>query len=94
MRLLPIIALALSIAALPVAASPSMQMFNCGYRVVAVGDSAGKLEQSCGSANRTVQLETRKGGAAGVRYEYDRGSSTLLFTVTGGRIARIERAPR
>jgi hypothetical protein len=87
MRLL----LILLLASVSAAASPSAQTYNCGYRIVSVGDSVGKLYEACGRADRVVNLQYPEGGSAGTRYEFDRNGRTVLFVVTGGRIARIER---
>jgi hypothetical protein len=73
------------------AASPSIELFNCGYQVIGVGDSVGKLKSACGQPDRVVALQTREGGAAGTRYEYDRNGGTVMFTVSTGRVKRIER---
>jgi hypothetical protein len=83
--------LALLLAAAPAVASPSPETFNCGYRIVTVGDSVGKLYEACGRPDRVVNLQFREGGSAGTRYEFDRNGRTVMFTVTGGRIKRIER---
>jgi YD repeat-containing protein len=83
--------LALLLASAHAAASPTAETYNCGYQVVTVGDSVGKLRQACGEPSRVVALQFREGGSAGTRYEYDRNGRTVMFTVTGGRITRIER---
>lgn len=82
----------LALTSLPIsAASPTPAVYSCGYQVVKIGDSTGKLMQACGQPARTERIETREGGAVGTRYEYDRNGHTVAFLVSGGRVARIER---
>jgi hypothetical protein len=81
--------LALALLALSTAANAS-DAYHCGYQVVSVGASVGKLTQACGQPSRIVQLQTSQGGAAGERYEYDKGRKTVLFWIRGGRVVRIE----
>ena len=85
------ILLTLLLASSPANAAPTVQLYHCGYRVIGIGDSVGKLYEACGPAQRVVRLQTREGGAAGTRYEYDRNGGTVMFTVSGGRVQRIER---
>jgi hypothetical protein len=86
-------AAALLIAATSAAAQPTIETYNCGYQVVAVGHTVAKLTRACGTPSRVVQLETGFGGAAGERWEYYRAdNSVVLFWISGAIVRRIERA--
>ncbi|RFF27512.1 MULTISPECIES: hypothetical protein [unclassified Wenzhouxiangella] len=52
-----------------------------------VGDSERKVIGH--DPDRTVQLENRRGGAAGIRYDFYLRGKTIQVHVRGGRISRI-----
>jgi hypothetical protein len=81
--------LALLLAA-PLAAQSQDHTHRCGQAVIAVGDPVTKLRR-CGEPWRIVQLETRQGGAAGERWEFEAGRGVVLITVHGGRVVQIVR---
>jgi hypothetical protein len=88
-----LVATAVLLAAGAVHAQPTIETYNCGYQVVAVGHTVAKLTRACGQPSRVVQLETGFGGAAGERWEYYRpDDSVVLFWISGAIIRRIERA--
>jgi hypothetical protein len=59
-------------------------------RVVAVGDSTGKLAQVAGKPDRVVSLENRYGAVVGERWEYDIDGKTVGFTIQDGKVEKIE----
>jgi hypothetical protein len=69
-----------------VAASDSVRF---GSHVVTVGDSEGKVLQVAGEPDRRVALETKFGGAAGYRLDYERGRKTVQIYIEGGRVTAI-----
>ena len=73
-------------------ASPAwaFDTYRFGARVVAVGDSTGKLVQAAGQPTRIVQLENEYGAVVGERWEYDIDGKTVGFTLHDGKIARID----
>ncbi len=62
----------------------------CGQSVITVGAPVTKL-RACGEPWRIVTLVNEQGGAVGERWEYERQTGLVLFTVQGGRVVRIER---
>jgi len=62
----------------------------CGQRVVSVGDSIAALRSRCGEPDRIVQLVNIYGAGIGQRWEYDRRNTTVLFTVSSGRVTAID----
>jgi len=74
---------------LPAAASPSHSE-RCGYAVMTVGAPITKLRE-CGEPFRIVTLVNAQGAAIGERWEYERQTGLVMFTVQGGRVVRIER---
>jgi hypothetical protein len=62
----------------------------CGQRVVSVGDSVAALRSRCGEPDRIVQLVNVYGAGTGQRWEYDQRNTTVLFTVTSGRVTAID----
>jgi hypothetical protein len=75
------------------AQSPTIETYNCGYQVVRVGVSIGKLTAACGQPTRVANVENTFGAVAGERWEYHRtDGSVVLFYVAGATIRRIERA--
>ena len=63
---------------------------NFGNRVLSDGDSIGRVYEIAGKPDRVVQLENKFGGATGERLEYYRDGKTILITVSGGKVLRIE----
>jgi len=84
-------ALALLLLLISVATPADDSSWNCGYQVVTVGAPVSKLRQACGTPDRVVQLQNEKGAAVGERWEYQRGQSLVLFTLSGGQVIRIQR---
>lgn len=62
----------------------------CGQRVVSVGDSIAALRSRCGEPDRIVQLVNVYGAGTGQRWEYDQRNTTVLFTVSSGRVTAID----
>jgi hypothetical protein len=84
-------ALALLLLLISVATPADDSSWSCGYQVVTLGAPISKLRQACGTPDRVVQLQNEKGAAVGERWEYQRGQSLALFTLSGGRVVRIQR---
>ena len=59
-------------------------------RVVAVGDSTGRLVQAAGQPARVVQLQNECGAADAERGEYDRICKTVGGTTRGGKVVQID----
>ena len=59
-------------------------------RVIAVGDSTGKLVQAAGQPARIVQLQNEYGAVVAERWEYDIDGKTVGFTIGGGKVERID----
>lgn len=55
--------------------------------LVKVGDSERKVLNQ--DPDRVVQLENRRGGAAGIRYDFHLRGKTVQVYVRAGRISRI-----
>lgn len=62
----------------------------CGQSVVTVGAPVTKLRE-CGEPWRIVTLVNEQGAPIGERWEYERPTGLVMFTVQGGRVVRIER---
>lgn len=74
--------------AAPVAwASCEMSSARLGNQVLKIGDSERRVLEH--KPDRTVQLQNRYGGAAGVRYDFYLRHKTILVYVSGGRIDRV-----
>lgn len=58
-----------------------------GNELIKVGDSERTVLRN--DPDRTVQLENREGGAAGIRYDFYLRGKTIQVYVRGGRISRI-----
>lgn len=58
-----------------------------GNELLKVGDSERKVLAH--DPDRTVQLENRRGAAAGIRYDFYLHGKTIQVHVRGGRIAMI-----
>jgi len=58
-----------------------------GNQLIKVGDSERRVLGQ--EPDRTVQLENRRGGAAGIRYDFYRRGKTIQVYVRGGRISMI-----
>ena len=73
-------------------ASPAwaFDTYRFGARIVAVGDSTGRLAQVAGQPTRIVRLENDRGAVTGERWEYDIDGKTVGFTIHGGRVERID----
>jgi hypothetical protein len=87
--LLPVLAMLLLLISVGTPADDAS--WSCGYQVVTVGAPITKLRQACGVPDRVVRLQNEKGAAVGERWEYQRGQSLVLFTLSGGRVVRIQR---
>lgn len=84
-----VLALAALLATAPAAASYSSE--SCGSSVITVGDPITKVRSACGEPWRIVQLQNALGAALGERWEYERTTGMVLFTIQGGRVVRIDR---
>ena len=58
--------------------------------VVTTGDSTSALIQRGGKPDRIVPLENHRGAAVGERWEYHLRDKQVNFTVTGGRVVKVE----
>jgi hypothetical protein len=79
-----IAALAVSVAA---HATCNLSSVRLDDGLVKVGDSERRVIQS--EPDRVVQLENRRGGAAGIRYDFYLRGLTVQVTVRAGRIMRV-----
>lgn len=68
-------------------ASCELSSARLGNNLIKVGDSDRKVLRN--EPDRTVQLENREGGAAGIRYDFYLRGKTIQIYVRGGRISRI-----
>lgn len=64
---------------------------SCGQYSVGVGDPVSKVRRACGQPFRVVQLQNRFGAGVGERWEYERQTGMVLFTIQGGQVVRIDR---
>ena len=76
--------MALSVAA---EASCNLSSARLSAGLVKVGDSDQRVVRS--NPDRVVQLETREGGAAGIRYDFHLRGQTLQIYVRAGRVVRV-----
>jgi len=86
MRILAVILIALTLAG-TVEASCSLSSVRLSAGLVKTGDSDRRVMQS--DPDRVVHLETRQGGAAGVRYDFFQRGQTLQIYVQAGRVTRV-----
>ena len=70
-----------------VEASCSLSSARLSAGLVKVGDADRRVIQS--EPDRVVHLETRQGGAAGVRYDFYQRGQTLQIYVRAGRVVRV-----
>jgi len=82
-----IIILAALLLAGTVEASCNLSSVRLSAGMVKVGDSERRVIQS--EPDRVVQLENRKGGAAGIRYDFYLRGQTVQVYVRAGRITRV-----
>ncbi|MEE4302556.1 MAG: hypothetical protein V2J19_00270 [Wenzhouxiangella sp.] len=73
--------------AAPAAASCELSSARLGNALLKVGDSERKVLEK--EPDRTVRLENRRGGAAGIRYDFYLRGKTIQVYVRGGRISTI-----
>jgi len=85
MRIL--LALALLLAT---SAAGAFDTFALPKGVVATGDSTAALIQRAGKPDRIVTLENHRGAAVGERWEYYLRDKQVNFTITDGRVTRVE----
>lgn len=71
----------------PAAASCELSSARLGNALLKVGDSERKVLEK--DPDRTVRLENRRGGAAGIRYDFYLRGKTIQVYVRGGRISTI-----
>ncbi|TVS11227.1 MAG: DUF2845 domain-containing protein [Wenzhouxiangella sp.] len=86
MRLTIAIVLALILAA-PAWASCSLQSVRLPAGLIMVGDSERAVIEA--GPDRTVQLQTRQGGAAGYRHDFYRRGETVQIYIQAGRVVRV-----
>ena len=77
----------LLLAAIP---AQAFDTFTFPRGVVSVGNGTGALLQRGGQPDRIVTLENSRGAAVGERWEYYLRDKQVNFTVTDGRITRVE----
>ncbi len=82
-----IILVVLMVMGMAAEASCSLSSARLSTGLVKVGDSDRRVIES--EPDRIVQLETRQGGAAGIRYEFYQRGQTLQIYVQAGRIKRV-----
>lgn len=58
--------------------------------VVSTGDSTAALIQRGGRPDRIVRLENHRGAAVGERWEYHLRDKQVNFTISGGRVRKVE----
>ena len=68
-------------------ASCNLSSVRLSAGMVKVGDSERRVLES--EPDRVVQLETREGGAAGIRYDFYLRSKTIQVYVRSGQITRV-----
>jgi len=73
--------------ALSAEASCNLSSARLSAGLVKVGDADRRVLDS--RPDRVVQLETREGGAAGIRYDFYTRGQTLQVYVRAGRVTRI-----
>lgn len=61
-----------------------------GSRVLVEGDSMARVFEVAGKPDRIVTLENKYGGAVAERFEYYRDGKTIMVTVQGGKVIRID----
>lgn len=72
------------------ASATSWHSERCGQSVITVDSPVTKL-RACGRPWRIVTLVNEHGAAVAERWEFERDTGLVLFTVQGGRVVRIER---
>jgi hypothetical protein len=70
-------------------AAHAMDIYRFGSSTVSVGDSVAKLIDVAGEPIYKEPIEAKQGGYAGERWQYKQGSTTIQFTISGGRIVSI-----
>ena len=85
MRMVIAVVLALAVAGPALADSVAF-----GSRVLSSGDSIGRVYEVAGKPDRIVPLENKYGAGLGERFEYYRDGKTILVTISGGKVLRIE----
>lgn len=68
-------------------ASCELSSARLGNQLLKVGDSERKVLGH--EPDRTIQLENRRGGATGIRYDFYLRGKTIQVYVRGGRISQI-----
>ena len=58
--------------------------------IVSVGDSSAVLTQKGGEPSRIVALQNRYSAAVAERWEYYLRDKQVNFTISGGRVTRVE----
>ena len=77
----------LSMISLPATAADSV---NCGNKIVAKGDSTGKVIKACGQPDRIVPIHNSQGATIGERWEYYKQNKTIAIIISASKVARIE----
>ena len=67
----------------------AMDIYRFGSSTVSVGDTVAKLIEVAGEPIYKEPIEAKQGGYAGERWQYKQGSTTIQFTISGGRIVSI-----
>ncbi len=70
-----------------VEASCALSSVRMGNALINVGDSERRVIQA--RPDREIQLETREGGAAGIRFDFYQRDQTVQIHVRSGRVIRI-----
>ncbi len=84
------VALCLGLAVTTAQASCSLTSVRMGQQLINVGDTERRAVQA--EPDRTIQLETREGGAAGYRLDFYKPNHTLQIYIRHGKVSRICRA--
>jgi hypothetical protein len=82
-----VIMIVLLAVAWPAQARCDLSSARLGNEVLKVGDSERKVMEH--EPDRSVRLENRYGGAAGIRYEFYLREKTVQIYVRGGRVFRV-----
>jgi hypothetical protein len=76
-------------------ATPAFARIHCsetqrfGQHLVRVGDSERRVIQAAGQPDQQRQLENRRGGAAGFRFDYYQRGQTVQVYIAAGVVTRI-----
>ena len=82
-----VVALLLAFGVMGAQASDTVRI---GSKVLAVGDSEGKVYQVAGKPVRRERVENVYGASNGYRFDYEQTGKTIQIYVYNGRVSHIE----